>query len=199
MRWRQARFWRRLFDLGAAASLALCVAACTLWVRSYWVADHAVWWRLSKDQRTTRDDYYTDEEYLAARAIDEYHVASDSGIVWARDYPRSDTFDRWKPLQVFGGHPQDAPPFEQPTFLRRWGFAYDGPLWSDGGRSIGVPHSALAATWAVLPAIWLSLMLRRRRRARRLARGRCPACGYDLRATPDQCPECGAVSAIVTV
>jgi hypothetical protein len=26
---------------------------------------------------------------------------------------------------------------------------------------------------------------------RRLREGRCPACGYDLRATPGRCPECG--------
>ena len=40
--------------------------------------------------------------------------------------------------------------------------------------------------------IAITFTLWRERRSNRFGPGMCKRCGYDLRATPDQCPECGA-------
>jgi hypothetical protein len=62
-------------------------------------------------------------------------------------------------------------------------------------RNVIVPHWFVVLIWALLPA-WemrkfcavLATTFRARQRS---ARGLCGWCGYDMRATPGRCPECG--------
>jgi hypothetical protein len=70
--------------------------------------------------------------------------------------------------------------------------------------AIGIDHAykSTALTLCVFLLIPVSILLyimdplgalRNAIRTARIARGICPVCKYDLRATPDKCPECGAV------
>jgi hypothetical protein len=55
---------------------------------------------------------------------------------------------------------------------------------------IAIPWWPLVLMFSILPALWLR---QRRKRLALMRRGYCATCGYDLRATPDRCPECGTV------
>jgi hypothetical protein len=61
--------------------------------------------------------------------------------------------------------------------------------------SCAIPFSWISAPFAILPAVWIGLWLRRNLRMRRITYGMCRECGYDLRATPQRCPECGTICA----
>jgi len=105
----------------------------------------------------------------------------------------------------FSPHPDGTPEFawlaEKTTDsannpIARWGVKWQdlsvaGQCW--GGR-LFIRHwlillvSIVIAAFASLPYITID-----RRRSWRLKHGLCLKCGYDLRATPDRCPECGTV------
>jgi hypothetical protein len=58
-------------------------------------------------------------------------------------------------------------------------------------RRIVVPYWLLTSIPAVIWTVWMTARIRKRRRTRV---GMCKYCGYDLRASPERCPECGRSS-----
>jgi hypothetical protein len=58
-------------------------------------------------------------------------------------------------------------------------------------RSITLPPPLFVIGTLILPVLAYRRRLIRRVR---IQAGLCGVCGYDLRATPDRCPECGAVA-----
>ena len=137
-----------------------------MWVRSYWRADGLV-----------------------------FHGAAHSGAVLSR---RGIVYLVREPPPVWGGlaplrwerinTPASEGPAMPPAANGVLGF---GHIAAGGARILRVPW------WSVLAsAVCLSLLLVRksRRAARASASGLCPACGYDLRATPERCPECGTTA-----
>ena len=53
---------------------------------------------------------------------------------------------------------------------------------------IAIPHWLIFLLTAPWPLWWLA---RHRQQATRRRRGLCAQCGYDVRASPERCPECG--------
>jgi hypothetical protein len=67
-------------------------------------------------------------------------------------------------------------------------YAYPERGLATANLRIGVPYWALLGIGAVVP---VARFFSRRRRRLRMRRGLCPSCGYDVRASPMRCPECG--------
>lgn len=59
--------------------------------------------------------------------------------------------------------------------------------------AVYTPLPLWSVFFATPPLLWLCRRLRRRRLIRQ---GRCRVCGYDLRASPASCPECGTASPV---
>lgn len=176
MRW-------KLHTTVAAVSLALSLAAVALWARSLWRFD-----AFSTEIRGCSVSVCTPRHALRLGWKDTpgYYYFNTRG--WSSYTPmHNKTLGEFLAIR----HLRPTSGTRGPDRYRALGFEYQ-PLWRDwriSTRGADVPFWFLAIVFAIVPLHWA----RRAWRVRRLRAGLCPVCGYDMRATPDRCPECGAV------
>jgi hypothetical protein len=170
----------RLFTIASALSLLLGMATVVLWVRSYWTGEFVIWSRLVLPDDPESDFVKMDRYY----AID---VGDGTGCfvvglddTWAQPHAPMPGWQYQPASPPFNYHVEFSSLWERLGFY--WG---DGP---DGLTDLAVPCWTIAGIFAVAPAMQV-VLYRRGRRDRKTHH--CSACGYDLRATPDRCPECG--------
>ena len=181
---------RRLFDLVAVVSLVLCVASVALWVRSYFTEDSV--YKLSPC-RTGAGPSYDAWGLISGGGKLQFLRQQSLGLSLIETRTELAKNGKWG---LHWNHYPYAPPSGlKGNIWNRMGFAYRvvGPnQWFTLDWRAAVPHWSIAAFFAVAPVI---VAMTAMRRSRRTAAHRCVSCGYDLRATPDRCPECGTAVA----
>jgi hypothetical protein len=156
-------------------SVLLFVSFVTLWARSIWRFDDVglVWRKRCINLCSYKGKFY-------------FQNAVADGNLWrpGRSWDSANT--------ATVGYPASRGPFSF-QFL---GFATNigsnrfGKVTATE-RVIVIPWWFIAALSMIPPALQARALWLQRRRSIRVAEGLCPHCGYDLRSSPDRCPECG--------
>ncbi|HEY8667523.1 MAG TPA: hypothetical protein VIL86_12710 [Tepidisphaeraceae bacterium] len=196
---------RKLFNILAAVSLGLLSGIVIVGVRSFWWGNELLFANESESPEAVRQSYVIDVKC-------NHGGISVIFMRWTANVP-----EQVFPLPRFSRTPgrievrpvaKSALTYPRLTenvlgCLGGWtgfGVGHSAHDIGDAAHRIGRKQFAVvilpawfpALLFVILPSIWL----RRRMIARKSNRlGLCRNCGYDLRATPQRCPECGTIAA----
>jgi hypothetical protein len=195
---------RKLFNLAAAGSV-LFAAVMSLWIRSYWAGDMVI-----RSVALTGADSGARRSWFVRSNLGWLYFGSNVSSVDPRE--RVESGWRHETHTPISGFTRIAAPdnLNKPgTGVRAYGFniyivgflhMQSTPRQAGDKRprtahiGVVVPHWILGMAFTLPLVARLGVGALRRRRTRfALARNLCVSCGYDLRATPDRCPECGTV------
>jgi hypothetical protein len=178
---------RRLLPICALLSSALLAAVVGLWIR-VGLFNGGEYWEWTRDEVRQVAIYATPTALtIKMQGIERYVPRAP---ILGAPLPERRSFKH-------GSLANEAVPAETDAIWPRWTQVewafYQGNIGPGvvgvRKRIVAVPIWMIFVATSVLPIAWL----RRRRRRRRLrSEQRCPACGYDIRASPERCPECGA-------
>jgi hypothetical protein len=185
------RTLRAAFLILVHAAALLLLLSIALWVRSYRSADAIHLQRSARDANEAGVWRTRHFGVLGTRGkVVLYRQTSQS--VGAEDSPL-------RPLRV--AHLQSLPT-DILTALPRgatssegFGFAVVREISGPGSAAVVAPFWAVTVALAPFALLAMRDARARTTRRRRGRLGLCPACGYDLRATPGRCPECGVDTA----
>ena len=197
---------RRLLDFLTSFLLLPFVVVVALWARSYFVEDFI-------SRESDREEAPgVSVSWTATLTSSWGGVSLLRGILTHTGDPDAvrdlnATVRKRRPLPLYNGwQREEATSYPVPAGAHTAGFAWASEHQDDsfvlgGQKTIRIrgrvwvlilPYWSVAAVTACAAAPAGLKLASRARRRRWLRRGLCPTCGYDLRGTPEKCPECGA-------